>query len=145
MDWYVILLLVSSLFQTNAFPAILPRRLREYLPSDALADLAEIEGSIEIAAGYPWGSPTRNAINHSYTSTFRLILLIALILEVFALGSALLIQDLNVKTVDDSREYKGIVIGKTGAIDTLKGKIHVKRDEDTGNGVVPAEQVTREM
>ncbi|KAJ5914402.1 hypothetical protein N7504_003285 [Penicillium tannophilum] len=129
----------------GVWTAILPRRLREYLPSDALADLAEIEGSIEIAAGYPWGSPTRNAINHSYTSTFRLILLIALILEVFALGSALLIQDLNVKTVDDSREYKGIVIGKTGAIDTLKGKIHVKRDEDTGNGVVPAEQVTREM
>ncbi|KAJ5784825.1 uncharacterized protein N7503_010037 [Penicillium pulvis] len=129
----------------GVWTAILPRRLREYLPSDALADLAEIEGSIEVAAGYPWGSPTRNAINHSYTSTFRLMLLIALILEVFALGSALLIQDLNVKTVDDSREYKGIVIGKTGAIDTLKGKIHVKRDEDTGNGVVPAEQVTREM
>ncbi|KAJ5547927.1 hypothetical protein N7513_005161 [Penicillium frequentans] len=129
----------------GVWTAILPRRLREYLPSDALADLAEIEGSIEVAAGYPWGSPTRNAINHSYTSTFRLMLLIALILEVFALGSALLIQDLNVKTVDDSREYKGIVIGKTGAIDTLKGKIHVKRDEDTVNGVVPAEQATREM
>jgi len=127
------------------FAAILPRRLREYLPTDALADLAEIDGSIEIAAGYPWGSPTRNAINHSYTSTFRLMLLISVILEVFALASALLIQDLNVKEVDDSREYKGIVIGKTGAIDTLKGKIHVKRDEAPGNGVVPVEEVTREV
>ncbi|KAJ5646186.1 hypothetical protein N7490_002558 [Penicillium lividum] len=113
----------------GVWTAILPRRLREYLPSDALGQLAEIDGSIEVAAGYPWGSSTRNAINHSYTSTFRLMLLIAVILEVFALGFALLIEDLNVKEVDDSREYKGIVIGKTGAIDTLKGRIHVKQDE----------------
>ncbi|KAJ5758798.1 hypothetical protein N7520_005954 [Penicillium odoratum] len=113
----------------GVWTSILPRRLREYLPSDSLSQLAEIEGSIEVAAGYPWGSSTRNAINHSYTSTFRLMLLIAVILEVFALGFALLIEDLNVKEVDDSREYKGIVIGKTGAVDTLKGRIHVKQDE----------------
>lgn len=80
------------------------------------------------------------------------MLLIALILEVFALACALLIQDLNVKEVDDSREYNGIVIGKTGAIDTLKGaidtlkgKIHVKRDENPDNGVVPIEEITREV
>lgn len=73
------------------------------------------------------------------------MLLISVILEVFALICALLIQDLNVKKVDDTREYKGIVIGKTGAIDTLKGKIHVKREEDTGNGVAPVAEVTREV
>jgi hypothetical protein len=71
------------------------------------------------------------------------MLLIAVILEVFALFCALLIQDLNVKDVDDSREYKGIVIGKTGAIDTLKEKFHAKRDENP-SGVVSTD-VTREI
>ncbi|KAJ5925244.1 hypothetical protein N7454_007883 [Penicillium verhagenii] len=126
----------------GVWTAILPQKLAEYLPSDALGQLAEIEGSIEVAMEYAWGSPTRDAINKSYTSTFRLMMLIAVILEVFALVFALLIQDLNIKEVDESRDYPGMVIGKTGAIDTLKGKIHVQRD-NRDNGALATEEVSR--
>jgi hypothetical protein len=123
-------------------PAIVPRRLREYLPKDALSQLPEIEGDIAVDMGYPWDSPIRDAIGKSYTSTFRLMLLIALILEAFAIASALLIEDLNIKEVDDAREYKGIVIGKTGAVDALKGKVHAGEDGDHRASVAPMEETT---
>ncbi|CAL5872084.1 uncharacterized protein PFLUO_LOCUS6341 [Penicillium psychrofluorescens] len=126
----------------GVWTAILPRRLREYLPQDALSKLPEIEGDISIDMKYPWGSPIRDAIGKSYTSTFRLMLLIALILEAFAIASALLIEDLNIKEVDDTREYKGIVIGKTGAVDALKGKVHAGEDGERRASVAPMEETT---
>jgi len=127
---------------TLAFPpAILPRRLREYLPKEALSKLPEIEGSIPIDIQYPWGSPIRDAIGKSYTSTFRLMLLIALILEAFAIACAVLIEDIDVKEVDNAREYKGVVIGKTGAVDALKGKVHAGQHGDPNAAVAPVAEV----
>ncbi|KKK21304.1 hypothetical protein AOCH_000541 [Aspergillus ochraceoroseus] len=121
----------------GVWTALLPRRLRENLPPDALSQLPEIEGSIVVALGYPWGTPERDAINESYTSTFRTILLIALILEVFALAFSLLVEDLNIRDIDNAREYNGVVFGKSGAVDALKGKIQTGQAGDAENNGKP--------
>lgn len=58
------------------------------------------------------------------------MLLVALILEVVAIACASLIEDLNIKEVDDERQYEGIVIGKAGAVyvDAAKRKIRAEAD-----------------
>ena len=77
---------------------------------------------------YAWGTPTRDAINESYTSVFRTMVLAGLVLTAVALMISLFIEDQDIREVDESRDYKGIVIGKTGAVDALKGKVHVGHD-----------------
>lgn len=109
--------------------ALLPRKLRANLPAEDARYINEIEGSpLTEALGFPWGTPTREGINESFTSTFRTMLLVSLILVGVALVCSLLLQNHNIREVDDSREYKGIVIGKTGAVDILKEKAHAGHD-----------------
>lgn len=36
-----------------------------------------------------------------------------------------LIEDYNTREVDNIREYKGVVIERTGVVATMKGKVHV--------------------
>lgn len=74
---------------------------------------------------YEWGTPIRDAINKSYTSVFRTMILAGLVLVAVSLLCSLLLKDLNISEVDKSRDYKGVVIGKTGAVDTLKEKVHI--------------------
>lgn len=107
---------------------MLPRRLLANLPTDSVGAAAEIEGSITVAMSYAWGTATRDAINEAYTSVFRTMILAGLVLTVVALIISLFIQDQNIKEVDEGRDYKGIVIGKTGAVDTLKEKVHIGHD-----------------
>jgi hypothetical protein len=109
-------------------PALLPRKLRANLPTEDVIYVEEIEGSITAALAFPWGTSTRDAINESFTSTFRTMLLVSLILVAVALVCSLLLQNHNIREVDNSREYKGIVIGKTRAVDILKEKVHVGHD-----------------
>lgn len=52
------------------------------------------------------------------------MLTVALVLVAIAFLCSLLIHDHNIREVDETREYKGIVIGKTGAVDALKEKVH---------------------
>lgn len=49
----------------------------KYLPTDAQANLTEITGSITVQSSYSMGSPTRDAINRSYGSTQKLVLIAA--------------------------------------------------------------------
>ncbi|CAK7221407.1 hypothetical protein SBRCBS47491_004520 [Sporothrix bragantina] len=126
---------IGSAAAGGIWSTLLPRRLLANLPADAVTAAAEIEGSIEVALSYAWGTPTRDAINASYTSVFRTMILAGLVLTAVAFLISLLIKDQDIKEVDESRDYKGIVIGKTGAVDTLKNKVHVGHDVKS----VPAE------
>lgn len=108
--------------------ALLPQKLHANLPAEDASYIKEIEGSITAALAFPWGTSTRDAINESFTGTFRTMLLVALILVAVALICSLLLQNHNIREVDNSREYKGIVIGRTGAIDVLKETVHVGHD-----------------
>ena len=87
--------------------------------------MADIEGSVVVAMSYDWGTPIRDAINKSYTSVFRTMILAGLVLVAVALLCSLLMKDLNISEVDKRRDYKGVVIGKTGAVDALKEKVHI--------------------
>ncbi len=58
------------------------------------------------------------------------MILVGLVLEAVAFLCSLLIQDLNIREVDESREYKGMVIGKSGAVDALKDKVHTGHGDD---------------
>ncbi|CAK7205701.1 hypothetical protein SEUCBS139899_008480 [Sporothrix eucalyptigena] len=119
---------IGSAAAGGIWSTLLPRRLLTNLPADAIASAAEIEGSIEVALSYAWGTPTRDAINASYTSVFRTMILAGLILTAVAFFISLLIKDQDIRAVDESRDYKGVVIGKTGAVNTLKHKVHVGHD-----------------
>ena len=118
----------SMLTEWSFHKDLLPRKLRANLPSDAASSVDDIEGSIEAAMSYMWGTLARNAINDSYTSVMRTMLLVGLILVAIAFVCSLFMEDQNVKEVDENREYRGIVIGKTGAVDVLKEKVHAGQD-----------------
>lgn len=92
-----------------------------------MASAAEIEGSITSALAFQWGTPTRDAINTSFTDTFRSMILVSLVLVSVSFVLSLLLQNHNIREVDESREYKGIVIGKASAVDDLKETAHVTK------------------
>ncbi|EED23034.1 siderophore iron transporter, putative [Talaromyces stipitatus ATCC 10500] len=122
---------IGSAAAGGIWTSLLPRKLRANLPSDAASALSEIEGSVVAAMSYEWGTPIRDAINKSYTTVFRTMILAGLVLVAVALLCSLLVIDLNIMQVDESRDYKGVVIGKTGAVDALKEKVHIGEGGDS--------------
>jgi hypothetical protein len=107
---------------------LLPRNLRRNLPDEAQSQLPAILGSVVVATSFEWGTPIREAINKSYHDTFRTLLLIAVILQAFAIVAGVLVEGLSIKEVDEAREYEGMVIGKTGAVDAVKSRARVRGD-----------------
>ncbi|KAL2856435.1 major facilitator superfamily domain-containing protein [Aspergillus pseudoustus] len=102
---------------------LVPQNLARNLPEEAQSQLPAIFGSVVVATSFEWGTPVRDAINKSFHDAFRAMLKIALILQAFAFIAGLIVQDLNLKEVEEAREYDGIVIGKTGAVDAVKSKV----------------------
>ncbi|CEL04849.1 hypothetical protein ASPCAL05973 [Aspergillus calidoustus] len=113
---------VSGAVGGGVWTELLPRNLGRNLPDEAQSQLPAILGSVVVATSFEWGTPIRDAINKSYHDTFRTLLLIAVILQAFAIVAGILVEDLNIKEVDEAREYEGMVIGKTGAVDAVKNK-----------------------
>ncbi|KAL3452782.1 major facilitator superfamily domain-containing protein [Aspergillus insuetus] len=120
---------VSGAVGGGVWTELLPRNLRRNLPDEAQSQLPAILGSVVVATSFEWGTPIREAINKSYHDTFRTLLLIAVILQAFAIVAGVLVEDLSIKEVDEAREYEGMVIGKTGAVDAVKNRVRVRGDE----------------
>ncbi|KAL2794921.1 major facilitator superfamily domain-containing protein [Aspergillus keveii] len=120
---------VSGAVGGGVWTELLPRNLRRNLPDEAQSQLPAILGSVVVATSFEWGTPIRDAINKSYHDTFRTLLLIAVILQAFAIVAGVLVEDLSIKEVDEAREYEGMVIGKTGAVDAVKNRVRVRGDE----------------
>ncbi|KAL3463894.1 major facilitator superfamily domain-containing protein [Aspergillus heterothallicus] len=114
---------ISGAVGGGVWTELLPRNLGRNLPDEVQSQLPAILGSVVVATSFEWDTPIRNAINKSYHDTFRTMLLIGLILQVFATVAALLVQDFNLKEVEETRDYGGIVIGKTGAVDAVKNRV----------------------
>lgn len=76
---------------------IFPVRLQAYLPASAQADFASIYGSLDIQQSFAKGSPTRDAIDHAYGDTQRLMLITATCLYLITWGSCFFWKDINVK------------------------------------------------
>ncbi|KAL3486111.1 major facilitator superfamily domain-containing protein [Aspergillus germanicus] len=119
---------VSGAVGGGVWTELLPRNLRRNLPYEAQSQLPAILGSVVVATSFEWGTPIRDAINKSYHDTFRTMLLIAVILQAFAIVAGVLVEDLSIKEVDEAREYEGMVIGKTGAVDAVKNRVRVRGD-----------------
>lgn len=92
----------------------------------------DIEGSVDLALGFAWGSAERVAINTSFDQTMRILLIAGTCCEAIALLLSLCMRDLNVKTLDETRDYGGMVIGKSGAAEAIKE--HVRGTHDTALG-----------
>ncbi|KAJ9630202.1 hypothetical protein H2204_008563 [Knufia peltigerae] len=92
---------------------VLPNRLVARLPTSLQAEIPQIYGSAVIAIKYPWGTAERTAINAAYDDTMRILIIVALVLASVELLTVSLLKDLDLRTVDKSRDYDGMVIGKT--------------------------------
>ena len=103
---------------------ILPQKLIENLPASLQSQAADLEDSVEDAISFNWGTPERIAINMSYDQTMRILLIIGIGAEVIALFFSLCMRDLNLKTLDETRDYGGLVIGKSGAVEAIKERVH---------------------
>jgi hypothetical protein len=108
---------------------VLPQKLLQNLPSYLLPQLEDIEDSVEVALSFDWGTPERIAINLSYDQTMRILLITATACEAISLLLSLCMDDLNVKTLDETRDYGGVVIGKSGAVEAIKEQIRGARDD----------------
>lgn len=90
---------VGSTIASAMWTGIFPKKLAKYLPASAQADLAQIYGSITVQSSYPWGSPTRDAINKSYAQTQRYMLIAATSIYSVTLASIALWQDVDVRKI----------------------------------------------
>lgn len=86
---------------------IFPRKLAEYLPAGAQADLTSIYGSIDVQSSYPLGSDTRNAINKSYGETQRLMLITSTCLYSITWVSTFFWEDVDVRKI---KPLEGLLI-----------------------------------
>ena len=76
---------------------IFPVKLKALLPSSAQADFATIYGSLAVQLSYARGTATRDAIDHAYGETQRLMLITATCLYLITWSSCFFWKDLNVK------------------------------------------------
>ncbi|KIX01204.1 uncharacterized protein Z518_08929 [Rhinocladiella mackenziei CBS 650.93] len=88
---------VGSTIAGAMWTGIFPEKLSKYLPASAQGDLAKIYGDMTVQASYPWGSPTRNAINRSYAETQRYMLIAATSIYSTTLISVALWEDVDVR------------------------------------------------
>ncbi|CAG8343088.1 unnamed protein product [Penicillium salamii] len=76
---------------------IFPTKLKAYLPASAQANFTSIYGQLDVQQSYAKGSATRDAIDHAYGDTQRLMLITATCLYLITWTSCFFWKDLNVK------------------------------------------------
>ncbi|KAJ5643807.1 uncharacterized protein N7484_006314 [Penicillium longicatenatum] len=82
---------------TAMWTGIFPVRLKERLPQSAQAEFSQIYGSLLVQKSYARGSVVRDAIDHAYGDTQRLMLITATCLYLITWTSCFFWKDLNVK------------------------------------------------
>lgn len=90
---------IGSTIASAMWQGIFPARLLQNLPASAQGDFAAIYGDLTVQAGYPMGSPTRDAINLSYGQTQRYMLIAATCVYSLCLFSVAMWQDVDVKNM----------------------------------------------
>lgn len=71
----------------------IPRKLLKYLPEETKSEAGEIFGKLTKALSYPFGSPTRIAINQAYQETMNRLLMLALIATIPLIPLSLLMAN----------------------------------------------------
>lgn len=88
---------IGSTIAGAMWTGIFPAKLMANLPADAIKDLQDIYGSIDVQSSYPIGSPTRDAINLSYGQTQRYMLIAAVCIYSTLFVSIALWQNVDVR------------------------------------------------
>jgi hypothetical protein len=73
--------------------------MSEYLPPDTQDQALLIVGNLSKQLDYPWGSPTRVAIQDAYGDAQRIMLISATVFECLGLLAVAAWRDINVKDV----------------------------------------------
>ncbi|MCJ1385507.1 hypothetical protein MMC17_008630 [Xylographa soralifera] len=82
-------------------------KLAEYLPTEALPDLASIYGDLTTQLTYPVGSATRIAIQHAYGDAQKMMLIAGTAIWAIGFVATFVWRDINVKGI---KQVKGNVI-----------------------------------
>ena len=86
---------------------VFPTKLAEYLPVEALPNLATIYGDLNTQLMYPVGSATRIAIQHAYGDAQKMMLIAGTAIWAVGFVATLVWRDINVKGI---KQVKGNVI-----------------------------------
>ncbi|SCV69923.1 BQ2448_1317 [Microbotryum intermedium] len=87
----------------------LPRHLNQSLPTPTPELISKIMGSLPYAMSFPVGSQERNAIQHSYTETQKVLNWLALVTLIPALVAVLSMKNVNLEK-DDRGQGEGVVV-----------------------------------
>lgn len=85
----------------------IPKKLREYLPSDAQGQATTIFGNISAAISYPMGTPERVAINRAYQETMTTLLTVALCISLPLIPLSLIMVNYKLDEVSIVTLYDG--------------------------------------
>lgn len=86
---------------------VFPDKLREYLPPESQGNLTEIYGDLTVQASYPWGSPTRIAINKAYGDAQKMMVIASTAVLAVGVVAICFWRDIKIK---DFKQVKGRVI-----------------------------------
>lgn len=88
---------LGSTVAVAMWTGIFPTKLKDFLPPSAQGELTSIYGSLSTQLSYAKGTATRDAIDHAYGETQKLMLITATCLYLITWASCFLWKDLNVK------------------------------------------------
>lgn len=80
----------------------IPHKLMRYLPEESKPEAGEIFGKLTKALSYPFGSPTRIAINRAYQETMNRLLVLAIIATIPLIPLSLLMVNYRLDKVNPS-------------------------------------------
>lgn len=83
----------------------IPRRLNRYLPQETKSEAEEIFGKLTKALSYPFGSPTRIAINRAYQETMNRLLVLAIVVTIPLIPLSLLMVNYRLDKVSFHCKY----------------------------------------
>jgi hypothetical protein len=94
---------VSAAIWTSVFPAA----LKTYLPAEAQSNFTDIYAKLTVQLSYPFGSPTRDAINQAYGDGQRWMLCAGTAVLAIGVVAIAFWRDIHVK---DFKQTKGTVV-----------------------------------
>lgn len=98
---------IGSAIAGAMWTGIFPKKLAQYLPASAQADLLTIYGSIDEQTSYAVGTPTRDGINIAYGETQKIMLISATCLFLITGASVAMWREIDVRKI---KQVRGRVI-----------------------------------
>ena len=98
---------VGQTIASAIWTGVFPKKLAQYLPEQAQANLTQIYGSLTVQLSYPMGTPERDAIIRAYGDAQRDMLIASTAVLAIGVVSIIVWRDINVK---DHKQVKGVVI-----------------------------------